>query len=123
MFSSEKECCDRWYPARSDCPELLIPTSPHQVDYKVDKNEGFFYPHLEVSNCRFGRNYPMWMDNVPEHYLYTTPEECCSTWYPRESDCPLAGDDGVQDGGKLIVVFLSQGIADVNSNSITSSCA
>ena len=34
----------------------------------------------------------------PKHYLYTTAEECCSEWYPAESDCPMAEDDGVQAG-------------------------
>ena len=47
---------------------------------------------------RFGRNYPMWMKMSPKHYLYTTPEECCDLWYPSELNCPMAEDDGVQEG-------------------------
>jgi hypothetical protein len=39
----------------------------------------------------------------PKNYLYTTPEDCCSTWYPSISDCPMPGDDGVQDGYFWIV--------------------
>ena len=45
----------------------------------------------------------MWMKLSPKHYLYTTPEECCSTWYPKESACPLKEDDGVQEGYFWIV--------------------
>ena len=51
-----------------------------------------------VDACRFGRNYPMWMKMSPKHYLYTTPEECCDLWYPGEFNCPMAEDDGVQEG-------------------------
>ena len=87
-----------WYPNRSDCPEVASPTTPQQVDYKPDASKQFYYPHLSESKCRFGRNYPMWMKQSPKHYLYTTPEECCSTWYPNDSNCLMAGDDGVQEG-------------------------
>ena len=40
----------------------------------------------------------MWMKLSPKHYLYRTPEDCCSQWYPAESSCPRAEDDGVQEG-------------------------
>ena len=45
----------------------------------------------------------MWMKASPKHYLYNTPEECCSTWYPATADCPLPKDDGVQAGYFWIV--------------------
>jgi len=45
----------------------------------------------------------MWMDLSPKHYLYTTPEQCCSTWYPNESNCPMPEDDGVQEGHFWVV--------------------
>lgn len=33
------------------------------------------------------------------HYLYTTPDECCSNWYPAHGRrCPMTEDDGVQEG-------------------------
>ena len=38
------------------------------------------------------------MINSPKHYLYSTPSECCSKWYPDEVNCPMSEDDGVQDG-------------------------
>ena len=40
----------------------------------------------------------MWMKQSPKHYLYTTPQECCTAWYPNEQNCPMAEDDGVQQG-------------------------
>lgn len=41
----------------------------------------------------------MWMKYSPKHYLYTTAGECCSTWYPSAgTSCPMAEDDGVQEG-------------------------
>ena len=40
----------------------------------------------------------MWMKLFTKHYLYQTPEECCEKWYPSEPNCPLPGDDGVQEG-------------------------
>ena len=40
----------------------------------------------------------MWMKLSPKHYLYRTPEDCCTQWYPAEASCPRAEDDGVQEG-------------------------
>jgi len=102
LFESDTQCCGNWYPARTDCPDTTAVT-PKQVDYKPNASEGYFYPHLDVFNCRFGRNYPMWMMLSTAHYLYQTPEECCTTWYPAESNCPLQEDDGVQVGYFWIV--------------------
>ena len=45
----------------------------------------------------------MWMNLSPEHYIYTTAEECCHTWYPSNENCPLLDDDGEQDGFFWIV--------------------
>ncbi|KAL9179752.1 hypothetical protein ACHAXT_007722 [Thalassiosira profunda] len=97
LFEEAEPCCEKFYPARTDCP-YEGEVTPKQVDYKPDPSEGYFYPHLSASNCRFGRNYPIWMKNSPKHYLYTTPAECCSVWYPDATDCPMAEDDGVQEG-------------------------
>lgn len=103
LFESDVQCCGNWYPAKDDCPYTESETTPKQVAYKPYASQGYFYPHLSASNCRFGRNYPMWMDLSPKHYLYTTPDECCSMWYPNTSDCPLKEDDGVQEGYFWIV--------------------
>ena len=92
-----------WYPTRGDCPHVGSPTTPLQVDYKPDPSAQFYYPHLTESNCRFGRNYPMWMKLYPKQYLYTSPQECCTEWYPGASNCPLPEDDGVQEGFYWIV--------------------
>ena len=42
---------------------------------------------------------------APKFYLYTSAEECCSKWYPEEPACPMAEDDGVQEGYYWIVDF------------------
>jgi len=97
LFENSAQCCGKWYPHRADCPDTSAVT-PTQTDYKPYVSEGYFYPHLHGSNCRFGRNYPMWMNLSPKHYLYQTPEDCCTTWYPYEQKCPLTEDDGVQEG-------------------------
>jgi len=99
LFDTADDCCSKWYPAKDDCPILDFndSTTP-QLDYKPNPNEGYYYPHLSGSNCRFGRNYPQFMINSPKHYLYSTPSECCSKWYPDEVNCPMLEDDGVQDG-------------------------
>ena len=40
----------------------------------------------------------------PKHYLYATPEQCCEVWYPAAgSNCPMAEDDGVQEGHYWVV--------------------
>eukprot|EP00578_Thalassiosira_sp_NH16_P025614 CAMPEP_0181100192 /NCGR_PEP_ID=MMETSP1071-20121207/13063_1 /TAXON_ID=35127 /ORGANISM="Thalassiosira sp., Strain NH16" /LENGTH=780 /DNA_ID=CAMNT_0023182907 /DNA_START=66 /DNA_END=2405 /DNA_ORIENTATION=+ len=98
LYITPDGCCATWYPGKEDCPNFDSKITPKQLDYKPYASEGFFYPHLNGSNCRFGRNYPMWMKLSPKHYLYTTPDECCSKWYPNESNCPLREDDGVQEG-------------------------
>jgi len=96
LFDKEEECCETWYPSKSNCPEVT-PTTPQQVDYKPDPNRQYYYPHLNESNCWLGRNYPMWMKLYSKHYLYQTAEECCSAWYPSSLSCPLPGNDGVQE--------------------------
>lgn len=102
LFDNEVGCCGTWYPNRPDCPDTS-PTTPQQVDYKPDPNQQFYYPHLSQSNCWVGRNYPMWMALYPKHYLYQTADECCSKWYPSSPNCPLPGNDGVQEGYYWIV--------------------
>jgi len=99
LFETESDCCSLWYPARTDCPDMSEPTEG-DVDENPYPVQGHFYPHLDESNCRFGRNYPQWMaqELFVQSYLYTTPDECCSTWYPAAGDCPLGPDDGVQVG-------------------------
>ena len=52
LFESDVECCGNWYPARTDCPHRDSETTPKQMDYKPYASEGYFYPHLEGSNCR-----------------------------------------------------------------------
>lgn len=100
LFSSGDDCCSKWYPARTDCPDLSRPTE-RSVNEKPYPVKPYFYPHQSESNCRFGRNYPQWMAQemyVGDH-LYQTPEECCNVWYPESgSNCPLGPDDGVQEG-------------------------
>mmetsp|Transcript_15776 Transcript_15776/g.32987 ORF Transcript_15776/g.32987 Transcript_15776/m.32987 type:complete len:657 (-) Transcript_15776:54-2024(-) len=104
VFESESECCKKWYPNRLDCPDLTA-TTQNGVEENPYPVTGYFYPHMVDSNCRFGRNYPQWMvqEMYIKHYLYTTPEECCSMWYPSSYNCPSTPDDGVQDGKYWIV--------------------
>jgi len=94
-----------WYPSNSDCPHDMSESeaTPLQVDYKPDPNTQFYYPDLSGSNCRRGRNYPMWMALYPKHYLYTTPDQCCEEWYPNNGNCPQVEDDGVQEGHYWVV--------------------
>jgi len=103
LFDNEVGCCGTWYPNKLNCPDVTSPTTPQQVDYKPDPNQQFYYPHFTESNCWLGRNYPMWMALSPKHYLYQTPEDCCTVWYPASSSCPLPGNDGVQEGYYWIV--------------------
>lgn len=97
LFSTPQQCCAKWFPSRTDCPNL-DQTTPLQLAYKLDVSEQFYYPHLSSAQCRFGRNYPMWYKNSPKHYLYTTPEGCCKEWYKKGVECLAAEDDGVQEG-------------------------
>mmetsp|Transcript_41266 Transcript_41266/g.75496 ORF Transcript_41266/g.75496 Transcript_41266/m.75496 type:complete len:244 (-) Transcript_41266:85-816(-) len=100
LFPSYLDCCSMWYPAREDCPDLSDPTERDVIE-KPYAVKGYFYPHESDMNCRFGRNYPQWMAQklYIQDYLYTTPEECCTTWYPAAGEsCPLGPDDGVQGG-------------------------
>ena len=83
--------------------DVASATTPFQLDYNPDVSLQFYYPNLSESNCRFGRNYPMYMKNSPRHYLYTTPDECCSVWYQDGPSCVQAEDDGVQEGFYWIV--------------------
>ncbi len=46
LFDDPVACCGTWYPARGDCPDESEPT-PKQTD----GTEGFYYPHLDGSNC------------------------------------------------------------------------
>mmetsp|Transcript_34642 Transcript_34642/g.58795 ORF Transcript_34642/g.58795 Transcript_34642/m.58795 type:complete len:283 (+) Transcript_34642:995-1843(+) len=105
LFDNDVSCCGTWYPGKDDCPEMDSATTPNELhlDYKPDASQQFYYPHLSESNCRFGRNFPMWMKLSPKHYLYTTPEDCCNTWYAGAADCPMPGNDGVQEGYYWIV--------------------
>lgn len=105
LFDSADACCDMWYPSDDDCPHVDTKTTPDQVDIAEDPNKGYFYPHLSENNCRFGRNYLHWMKNYPKHYLFQSAEECCAAWYPNESNCPMAIDDGVQEGHFWITDF------------------
>lgn len=51
LFTSPEPCCQKWYPASSDCPYNDTST-PNQLEYKHDVNQGYFYPHMDDSNCR-----------------------------------------------------------------------
>lgn len=103
LYNSAEECCATWYPKKANCPHVESETTPNQVAYKPNVSEGYFYPHMSDLNCRFGRNYPMWMSFSSKHYLFTSASECCSRWYPNRHDCPLQEDDGVQAGPFWIV--------------------
>lgn len=39
----------------------------------------------------------MWMSLYTKQFLYQTADECCKVWYPSSTDCPLPGNDGVQE--------------------------
>lgn len=99
LFSTDAECCSMFYPARTDCPDLSDSTE-RDVNERPYPVKPYFYPHQTDSNCRFGRNYPQWMAQAQyvQDHLYTTPDECCDSWYPGAGDCPLGPDDGIQEG-------------------------
>ena len=57
LFETDVDCCSMWFPSRSDCPDLTEPTES-DIDGNPYPVGGYFYPHLDESNCRYGRNYP-----------------------------------------------------------------
>ena len=52
LSNTSEPCCERWYPSKDDCPITNSTTTPKQLDYKPDPSEGYYYPHLDGSNCR-----------------------------------------------------------------------
>lgn len=101
LFNDGAECCDFWYPGREDCPDLSKPTET-DINGNPETADGYWYPNTGEGSCQFGRNYPQYMalEGYEQHYLFITPDECCSKFYPdaSEDDCPMGPDDGVQSG-------------------------
>lgn len=102
LFDHSKECCKKWYPLKSDCPDLQKAVNPEAEDEPWHSDpyplENYYFPDFSRTSCGFGWDYPAWMgyNSYEKHYLYRTGEECCKKFFPSSSNCPY--EDTVQQG-------------------------
>lgn len=94
LFNNAEDCCGKWYPARSDCPDDQRAVNPeaedepwHSDPYSMDN---YYFPDFSRTSCGFGRDYPAWMgiSGYEKHYLFRTGDGCCSKYFPTVSNCP-----------------------------------
>jgi len=94
LFVNSTECCDLWYPSRSDCPDDQRAVNPeaedepwHSAPYSM---QNYYFPDFSTNNCGFGWDYPAWMgvSGYEKHYLFREGHECCSKYFPTVSNCP-----------------------------------
>jgi hypothetical protein len=102
LFDDAQDCCDMWYPQRTDCPDPERAVTPDTEQEAWFSNpypmNNYYFPDFDVSSCGFGRDYPAWMgDNGYEKwYLFTDGDACCSKYFPHATDCPY--ENTVQTG-------------------------
>jgi len=94
LFGNDEDCCEKWYPARSDCPDVQRAVNPeaedepwHSDPYSMDN---YYFPDFGRTSCGFGRDYPAWFGHsgYEKHYLFRTGDGCCSKYFPTVANCP-----------------------------------
>mmetsp|Transcript_1468 Transcript_1468/g.2820 ORF Transcript_1468/g.2820 Transcript_1468/m.2820 type:complete len:733 (-) Transcript_1468:83-2281(-) len=94
LSKTSEDCCERWYPDRSDCPDNQRAVNPEAEDEPWHSNpspmQNYFFPDFSKNNCGHGWDYPAWMGSsaYEKHYLFRQGRECCSRFFPMVSNCP-----------------------------------
>jgi len=94
LFDNAGDCCDMWYPTRTDCPDRGSIVTPDAEDeaYYMGPYQGsnYYFPDFDKNSCARGRDYPAWMGDYgyEKHYLFVEGHECCNRYFPTSSNCP-----------------------------------
>jgi len=98
LFDNAKDCCDMWYPTRTDCPDtgsIVTPDAEDEAWYMGPyQGSNYYFPDFDMNSCARGRDYPAWMgdNDYEKHYLFVEGYECCNKFFPTSSNCPYETD-------------------------------
>lgn len=93
LFNDALDCCEKWYPSRSDCPDNGKAVNPEAEDeaWNPGAMRNYYFPDFVQQSCDYGRDYPAWMgiNGYEKHYLFTEANDCCSRFFAGVGGCPL----------------------------------
>jgi len=101
LFGSSENCCEKWYPGKSDCPDTERAVNPEAEDEPWFSDpysaQNYFFPDFEKNSCGFGRDYPAWMgiNGYEKTYLFTSGDgdACCQKFFANlGTACPYENE-------------------------------
>ena len=62
LFDDPADCCEKWYPSRTDCPDYAAATNPEAEDEPWHSNpysmQHYYFPAFDRNSCGYGKDYP-----------------------------------------------------------------